>query len=263
MSIHATAIIDPAAEIDSDVTIGPYTIVEGGTRIAAGTRIGSCVRIYRGTTIGRDNRIDHGVVLGCDPQDMGFDTATETGLVIGDGNQLREGVNISRGSVAGEATRLGNHNLFMAGTHAGHDCRIGDHNVLTQSAVMAGHVEVGSRVFIGGMSAIHQFVRLGDYAMLGGLSKITRDVPPYTTVDGNPSTIVGINVVGLRRNGFDGARRTLLKRACRHLFFSDSTLKSGVAAVEAEAELAGSADVRRLLDFIASSQRGLTGSGRD
>ncbi|MGM0476643.1 MAG: acyl-ACP--UDP-N-acetylglucosamine O-acyltransferase [Pseudomonadota bacterium] len=261
MSIHPTAIIDDNAELADDVTVGPYTIIEDGVSVGPGTRIDSCVRLYRGTTIGRDNRIDHGVVLGCDPQDMGFDTSIETGLVIGDGNAFREGVNLSRASVAGESTRVGSHNLFMAGTHAGHDCRIGDHNVFTQGAVSAGHVTIGNRVFIGGMSAIHQFCRLGDYAMIGGLSKITRDVPPFTTIDGNPSRIAGLNVIGLRRNGFDGARRQAIKRAARQLFFEDHTLKTGLAAVEADIELAEQADVRQLLDFLHASERGITGSG--
>ncbi len=261
MSIHPTAIIDDNAELADDVSVGPYTIIEGGVRIGAGTRLGSSVRIYHGTTIGRDNRIDHGTVLGCDPQDMGFDTRLETGLVIGDGNAFREGVNLSRASVEGGATRVGSHNLFMAGTHAGHDCDIGDHNIFTQGAVSAGHVIIGNRTFIGGMSAIHQFCRLGDYAMIGGLSKITRDVPPFTTVDGNPSRIAGLNVVGLRRNGFDGSRRQAIKRAARQLFFGEHTLKTGLAAVEADEELAAHADVRQLLDFLHASERGVTSSG--
>jgi len=252
-NIHPTALVDQKAEIDTDVTIGPYCIIEGKTQIGAGTRLDSNVHIFSGTTIGKNNHFSHGVVLGCLPQHLTFDQNLETQLIIGDNNSLREYCNLSRSSNPDEPTRIGNHNYFMGNTHAGHDCVFGNNNVITQGAVIGGHVTVGNNIFISGLVAIHQFCRIGNFAMIGGSAKITLDVPPFMMIDDTPAQVTGINLVGLRRAGFDENRLRQLKNAFKKLF------RAGNLSNTAIAELKNSEptdDVKYLVQFIEESKRG-------
>ncbi len=255
MQIHPTAIVDPDTEIHPSVRIGPYSVVEKGVVIDKDTVIDSNVRLYRGTRIGEDNHIFHGCVLGCPPQDLAFDESLETWLEIGDHNRLREGVNISRATDPDRPTRIGSHNYLMGNVHIGHDCRFGDHNIVVNGTVIGGHVEVSHHVFISGLVAIHQFCRIGAFAMVAGLAKIVKDVPPYCTADGNPATLIGTNVVGLRRNGFSTTQRQAIKRTYQRLF------RSGMPpgqALEQAAREADSPEVETILDFFRGSRRGVT-----
>ena len=255
MKIHPTASIDPKAELHESVTVGAYTVIEGDTIIDEGTVIGSGVRLYAHTRIGKGNRIDHGVALGCDPQDLGFDPAMSTGLVIGDHNTFRENMNISRGSKEGHNTVIGNHNYFMSLTHVAHDCVFGDNNIMTQSAIIAGHSHVGNRAFISGLVAVHQNVNIGDFAMVAGLAKIVKDVPPYSTVDGNPATVIGTNVVGMRRGGFSQEQRSAIKRAYKVLYHSGMNLSQALETLESEPQ---TAEVENIIRFFKDSRRGVT-----
>ncbi len=257
MTIHPSAVVDPDAEIHPSVHIGPGSVIEKGVVIAEENTIASGVRIYRGTRIGRGNRIFHGCVLGCAPQDLSFDESVASGLEIGEYNQLREGVNISRATDPLRPTRIGSHNYLMGNVHIGHDCRFGDHNVVVNGAVIGGHVQVSHHVFISGLVAIHQFCRVGEFAMLAGLAKIVRDVPPYCMADGNPARLVGTNVVGLRRNGFSATQRQAIKRAYRIIL--DPAGRGGDALRRAEDMAGESPEVETIIEFFRNSQRGVLG----
>lgn len=255
MNIHPSAIIDPTAQLHDSVEVGPHSIIEGNTEIGEGSVIASNVRIYAGTRIGQHNRIDHGVALGCEPQDLGFDRHCNSGLLIGDHNQFRENMNISRGSAEDKMTIIGNHNYFMSLTHVAHDCVFGDHNIMTQSAIIAGHCHVGDRCFISGLVAVHQNVNIGDYAMVAGLAKIVKDVPPYATIDGNPATVIGTNVVAMRRGGIDQETRSMVKRAYKTLYHSGLNMGQALEKLEAEPR---SKEVDSIIHFFKQSRRGVT-----
>ncbi len=254
MKIHPTAVVDPDSDIHPSVRIGPYSVVEEGVVIGEDSIVDSNVRIYRGTRIGRGNHIFHGCVLGCPPQDLAFDETRETALVIGDHNQLREGVNISRATNPDHPTRIGSRNYLMGNVHIGHDCRFGDHNIVVNGTVIGGHVQVSHHVFISGLVAIHQFCRVGEFAMLAGLAKIVKDVPPYCTADGNPATLIGTNSVGLRRNGFSAERRRRIKRAYRLLFRSGTSTREALERLEREYP---SPETETIVTFFRASRRGV------
>lgn len=253
MSIHPTAVIDPKAEIDGEVEIGPYAVVEGGVRIGRGTRVMAHVYLTGWTEIGTDNEIHPGAALGDAPQDKAYKGA-ETYLKIGHRNIIREHVQAHRGSVAGSSTVIGDDNFLMANSHVGHNCRLGNQIVLANGALLAGHVEVGNHVFISGNCVVHQFVRIGAYALMRGLSGTSRDVPPYAIIDWQ-HTVRGVNVVGLKRAGFDERRIRDLKEVFRTLFRKGCNLSLAVKEIEERGR--ASDDVSALLEFIKSSKRGV------
>lgn len=255
MNIHASALVDPSALLHESVVVGPNCIIEAHTEIGEGCTLAGGVRVCVGTRMGRDNHLSQGVTLGCEPQDLGFDRSCNSRLIIGDHNHFRENMNISRGSKEGTATRIGHHNYFMSLTHVAHDCVIGDNNIITQSAIIAGHCHIGNRCFISGLAAVHQFVHIGDFAMVAGLSKVVKDVPPYAMADGNPATIIGTNVIALRRAGFDQEARSLIKRAYRIVYRSKLGLKEALEKLEAEPQ---TDELKKILEFVKGSKRGLT-----
>jgi len=254
MLIHSTAIIDPKAELASDVEVGPYSIVGEGARIGKGTVIGPHVVIAAHTDIGENNKIYHGASLGGDPQDISYKDE-KTFVRIGNGNTIREYVTIHRATRDGEATTLGDNNFFMAYTHAGHDCRVGNNIIITNCTALAGHVIVEDFAVLSGYVGIHQFVRIGTMAMVGGLARITQDILPYTLVEGNPAKTHGLNSVGLRRRGIDSETRTELKRAYKILCRSGLSIDKAVAKVESEIEQ--KKEVAHLIKFAKASKRGI------
>jgi UDP-N-acetylglucosamine acyltransferase len=257
MTIHATAIIDPKAEIDAEVEIGPYVVIAGPVKIGRGTRIMAHAYITGRTEIGAGNEIHPGAVLGDVPQDKAYKDQ-ESYLKIGDHNIVREHVQIHRGTVAQSATIVGGHNFLMANSHIGHNCKLGDHNVLANGALLGGYVEMGSHVFISGNCVVHQFVRVGDYALMRGLSGTSRDVPPFAIVDWQ-HTVRGVNVTGLKRAGFGEKRIRGIRQAFRLLFRKGRNLS--LAMKEIESLGGASPDVLTLLDFIRSSKRGVCFGG--
>jgi len=255
VDIHPTAIIDPGAELDEGVTVGPWAIVGPGVRVGAGTEIGPNAYLERDVTVGRECRIFKGAVLGTDPQDLKFRGET-TRLEVGDRTVIREYATLNRGTSAAGVTRVGDDCLLMAYTHVAHDCILGNHVILSNAVNMAGHVELGDWVIVGGVTPIHQFVRVGSHAFIGGLSRISQDVPPFCRVAGSPPKLYGLNSVGLERRGFSSETRALLKRAYRILFQSNLNVSQGLERARAEVEQ--TVEVRLLLDFIESSERGIT-----
>ncbi|WP_295404965.1 acyl-ACP--UDP-N-acetylglucosamine O-acyltransferase [uncultured Thiocystis sp.] len=254
MRIHPTAIIEDGAELHESVRVGPYSIVEAGAVLGEGCVIESCARIYANTRMGAENRVCHGATLGSEPQDLSFTPEKARPLVIGDRNHFKEGVNISCGIKSEEGTRIGHDNYWMTFSHAGHDCVVGNRNIFANSATLAGHVEVGDRVFLSGQVAVHQFCRIGSYAMVAGVTGVAQDVPPFALADGHRARILGLNVVGLRRNGFSPEQRKRIKEVYRLVFRSG--LRLAEALVRAEHEYPGP-ETEQIVQFIQSSRRGL------
>ena len=253
MSIHPTAVIDPQAEIDADVAIGPYVVIDGPVKIKRGSRVMAHAYLTGWTEIGADNEIHPGAVIGEAPQDKAY-KGEETYLRIGDHNIIREHAQIHRGTAPGSSTIVGNRNFLMANSHIGHNCNIGDNVTLANGALIAGYVEMGNHVFISGNCVVHQFVRIGDYALMRGLSGTSRDVPPYAIIDWQ-HTVRGVNVIGLKRAGFDDKRIREIREAFRVLFRKGRNLS--LAVKELEMHERANSDVSALLDFIKSSKRGV------
>lgn len=253
MSIHSTAVIDPRAEIESECEIGPYVVVEGPVKIRRGTRVMAHATLMGWTEIGEENEIHPGAVLGDAPQDKAY-AGTESYLKIGSRNIVREFVQLHRGTAPGSSTVVGNDNYFMAGAHVGHNCKLGDQIVLANGALLAGYVEVGDRAFISGNCVVHQFVRVGELSLMRGLSGASRDVPPYSIVDWQ-HTVRGVNTVGLKRAGLDEQKIRRLKEAFRVLFRKGRNLGLAVRELETKKDL--SPEVRKLLEFVEASKRGV------
>ncbi|MEJ2541345.1 MAG: acyl-ACP--UDP-N-acetylglucosamine O-acyltransferase [Gemmatimonadota bacterium] len=256
-TIHPSAQVDPGAELGTDVVVGPYSILGPGVRIGEGTRIGSHVLIERDTLVGAGCRIFQGAVLGTDPQDLKYD-GERTHLHVGERTTIREYATLNRGTSASGRTVVGSDCLLMAYTHVAHDCVLGDHVILSNAVNMAGHVSIGDWAIVGGVTPIHQFVRIGDHAFVGGGSRISQDVPPYCRAAGNPPKLYGLNSVGLERRGFSPEVRKELKQAYRFVFMSGLTVSKGMEKAAAELDVASMEEVSRLLDFIRTSERGVT-----
>lgn len=251
--IDSTARISPAARIEEGAEIGPNVIVGEHSVIGSGTRIMANAVIGPWTAIGRDNIIHYGAIIGHDPQDFGYGGG-ESRLEVGDGNCFREYVTVHRGNREGTATVIGDGNYFMVQSHVAHNCVIGNNIILAGGSLLAGHVTMEDRAIISGNCVVHQFCRVGTMSMMRGLSRTSRDVPPFCIMD-ETHTVRTINLVGLRRNGFDSSRVRAIKNAFKALFRSGPNMKENVATVEAELEI--TEDVRYLLDFIKSSKRGV------
>uniref|UniRef100_A0A831UGK0 Acyl-ACP--UDP-N-acetylglucosamine O-acyltransferase n=1 Tax=Geobacter metallireducens TaxID=28232 RepID=A0A831UGK0_GEOME len=252
-SIHPSAQISPTATIAAGVEIGANVIVGDHSSIGAGTKVMANAVIGPWTRIGENNVIHYGAIVGHDPQDFGY-KGEESWTIIGSGNIIREGVTIHRGNRPGTQTVIGDNNLFMVNSHVGHNCVLGNNIILVNGVLLAGHVEVEDRAIISGNCVVHQFCRIGRFAMMRGLSRSARDVPPFCIMD-DTHTVRALNIVGLRRNGFDQARIRAIKNAFKLLFLSGLNMQNALA--EAERTLKITDDVRYLLDFIKSAKRGV------
>ncbi|MCW1886626.1 acyl-ACP--UDP-N-acetylglucosamine O-acyltransferase [Luteolibacter flavescens] len=227
-TIHPTAQVSKEAELADDVSVGPFTVIEGPVKLAAGVKIGGHAWISGRTSIGEASSVGWGAVIGADPQDLSFDPATDSGVEIGPRNTLREYVTVHRGSKPGTNTVMGEGNLLMTGVHLAHDVRLGDGNVLANSVLLAGHVHVGNKAFLGGGAGFHQFIKVGDLAMVQGLTAVSQDMPPFCTAYGI-NQLAGLNTVGLRRSGFSADERAAIKRAYKLVFLSGLTREAALA----------------------------------
>ncbi|NLN18516.1 MAG: acyl-ACP--UDP-N-acetylglucosamine O-acyltransferase [Firmicutes bacterium] len=253
--IHPSAIVHPKAQVGAGVEIGPYTIIGENVEIGEGTKIGAHCVIEGWTKIGRENKIYTGAIVGSEPQDLKFG-GEKTYLFIGDNNIIREYATISRGTEGGGGeTRLGNGNLVMSYVHVGHDVQMGNHCVVAHAVGIAGHVVIEDRVVLGGIAGIHQFTKIGRMAMVGAHSMVTKDVPPYALVDGNPARVYGVNIVGLRRNGLPPETRIEIQRAFKILYRSGLNVSQAIEVMERE--LAGSEEIDHFLRFLRSADRGI------
>jgi UDP-N-acetylglucosamine acyltransferase len=254
--IHETAIVHPKAEVGENVEIGAYSIVRENVTIGSRTKIGPHVVIDPYVDIGSDCRIFQFAAIGAEPQDLKFSGET-TFVKIGSGNVIREFVTIHRGTADGSGvTEIGEDNLIMAYSHIAHDCKLGRRIVLSNNATLGGHITIGDYSVIGGLVAIHQFVRVGNFAFIGGKSAVVKDIPPYMIAAGDRAKLHGLNVVGLKRQGFSNNTLTMLKKAYRLVFRIGLTLNEAIERVAAEVEQVP--EVVHLIEFIKSSERGIT-----
>ncbi|MDV6320285.1 acyl-ACP--UDP-N-acetylglucosamine O-acyltransferase [Chromohalobacter sp. HP20-39] len=253
--IHSTAIVDPSARVSDDVDIGPFCVIGPEVEIGEGTVIGPHVVLKGPTRLGKRNRIFQFASVGEDCQDKKY-AGEPTRLEMGDDNVVREGVTLHRGTIQDkEATIIGSRNLFMAYAHVGHDCVIGDDCILANQATLAGHVTIGDHAILGGLSAIHQFCHIGTHAMCGGGSIITKDVPAYVIVNGNPAQAHGLNLVGLKRRGFSREALRALGDAYRAVYRQGLTMEQALERLENDFD---SPEVATFLASLKDSQRGIT-----
>jgi UDP-N-acetylglucosamine acyltransferase len=258
--IHRTAIIAPDATIGNNTTIGPYSVIGAGVRIGNENRIGPHVVIEGRTIIGDSNQIYQFASVGAPPQDLKYE-GEESLLMIGDRNIIREYATLQPGTAGGGGrTIVGSDNLFMACSHVAHDCVVANHVRLANAATLAGHIEVGEGAILSGLCAVHQFVRIGKQAFVSGGAMVTQDVPPFCTAQGDRAHLVGLNSVGLQRAGMTENEILNLRRAFKLLFHSDGILAQRISQVtERFSEFQC---VRDLLDFVASSTRGIVSARR-
>jgi UDP-N-acetylglucosamine acyltransferase len=257
--IHPTAIVDPAAELDSTVSVGPYAVIGPHVRIGAGTKVGPHCVIEGRTTIGRDNTFYQFGSIGAMPQDMSHQGEL-TELRIGDRNTIREFCTLNTGTHKEEGvTRLGSDNWIMAYVHVAHDVRVGDRTVMANGVTLAGHVHIGDWAFVGGLSGIHQFVHIGAHAMIGFQSHVDRDVPPFMLAEGNPMSLRAVNLTGLKRRDFTPEQITAIRDMHKALYRKNQTLELAKAEIGAMrgTDPRVDADVDTMLDFIAAGTRGL------
>jgi UDP-N-acetylglucosamine acyltransferase len=229
--IHSTAIVDPGAELDSSVEVGPYAVIGPQVRIGAGTRIGAHVVIEGRTTIGCDNQIFQFNSLGAIPQDKKY-AGEPCELRIGDRNTIREFCTFNIGTVQDQGvTQIGNDNWIMAYVHLAHDCRVGDHTIFANSSQLAGHVHVGDWVILGGFTVVHQFCRLGAHSFTAMNSLLFADLPPFVMCQGQPAQARSMNFEGLRRRGFDPESIKAVKAMHKSLYRDGLTLAQAQAAI--------------------------------
>lgn len=254
-SIHPSAVVDPSAELADGVKIGPYAIVGAGVVLGEGTELGAGAQVMGPTTMGRGNRIFANACVGFEPQDLKF-SGEETRLEVGDRNAFREFCTVHRGTGdGGGLTRIGDDNLFMAYTHVAHDCRVGSRTIFSNGGTLAGHVEVFDDAVVGAYSAVHQFCRVGQHAYIGGYSVVTQDALPFVKTVGHRPAVYGINKIGLQRKGMEPEAIKRLEVAYRVLV--KSGLSTSNALEKLEAEHAGFPEVDALIEFVATSQRGV------
>jgi UDP-N-acetylglucosamine acyltransferase len=251
--IHATAIVDPGAQLGARVTIGAFCVVGAEVILGDDTELGHHVVLEGRVEVGARARIGHGAVLGGPPQDLKFKPGTPSGVRIGAGTVIREYVTVHRSTKPEAFTEIGRDCLLMALSHVAHDCRLGDNVIVINYAGITGHCDIGDRATIGGLVGMVPFTRIGAFAYVGGMAKLNADVPPYLLVEGQPATARGVNVVGLRRAGMPAAERRALQDAYRILYRSGLAPRRALARLREELPAAG--PVKVLIDFIAAGKR--------
>jgi UDP-N-acetylglucosamine acyltransferase len=254
MKIHPTAIISPKAQLASDVEVGAFSFIGPEVKVGPGTAIGMHCVVDNRTTIGKKCRIFTGAVVGSIPQDLKFKDE-KSFLKIGDNNIIREYTTLNLGTGEGGLTQVGNNNLLMAYSHVAHDCTIGNDCIIANCGTLAGHVTIGDRAVVGGLVAIHQFVRMGKLSIVGGCSKVVQDIPPFSTCDGHPTKVYGVNLIGLKRAELSEESIDGLKKAFKILFRLGLTISHAIERVQKE--IPPSPEITHLVQFIQTSERGI------
>jgi UDP-N-acetylglucosamine acyltransferase len=217
VNIHPQSLVSPQAQLGQGVTVGPFCVIEPDVVLGDHCTLASRVVIRSGTTLGENNTVYEGTVLGGFPQHTRMPEHLGR-VVIGSNNTFRENCTVHRSLHEGSFTKIGEENLLMVGAHVAHDCAVGDQTILANNVLLGGFVTVGDRAFVSGAVAVHQFCRVGRLAMIGGCARVVQDVPPYVMVDGRSGLIVGLNLVGLRRNGYSPETIAQLKAAYRLIY---------------------------------------------
>lgn len=254
MKIHPMAIIDPKAKLAADLEVGAHSFIGANVEIGTGCKIGINCVIDGNTTVGKNCRIFTGVVLGSAPQDLKF-KGEKSFLRVGSDNIIREYCTLNMGTGEGGVTQVGDGNLLMAYSHIAHDCFLGNNCIIANCGTLAGHVTIEDRAVVGGLVAIHQFVRMGQISIVGGCSKVVQDIPPFSTCDGHPTKVYGLNLIGLQRAGISEENIKGLKQAFKILFRKGLTISHAVE--EIKKEIAPSEQIDHLINFIETSERGI------
>ncbi len=255
------ASIHPHAQIDDDVEIGPFSVVGPHVRIGRGTRLENNVTIMGRVTLGEFNHLFPGVVIGGEPQDLSY-AGTDTQVVIGSHNVLRECVTVNRASEKEDGiTSIGDHNFLMACSHVAHDCRLGSHIVIANGTLLGGHVHIHDHAGLSGAVAVHHFATIGSYSFIGGMSAVRHDVPPYMLCEGIPARPRCINIVALKRNNFSPETIECLSEAHRLLFRTKVGLDNAREILRSKGLLVP--HVNHLLAFMSGQAEGRHGRGRD
>ncbi|MFA5257832.1 MAG: acyl-ACP--UDP-N-acetylglucosamine O-acyltransferase [Opitutales bacterium] len=257
--IHPSAIVEQGADVAPDANVGPYAVIESGATVASGCEVAAHAIIRSGTTLEEGVKVDSFAVIGGLPQDLHFDPATRTGVLVGRNTLIREHVTIHRATKAGQNTRVGSNCLLMATCHVAHDCALGDGVILANAVLMGGHVTIGNGAFIGGNAAIHQNVRVGERAMLSMVSRISMDVPPFCMM-AERDRLAGLNIVGLRRAGFSREEISEIKRHFHTIYDADGSPRDHAAAIPEEDITCDAA--RRFIDFFKDGKRGFAHRGK-
>ena len=258
MSVHSSAVISAAADIDPSAEIGPFCILEGRVRIGPRTVVESHARIghrFGAVVIGSDNYIQNGAVLGGPPQDLTY-SGGDTRLLIGDRNRIGEYVSVSQGTEkGGGTTRIGNDTMLMAFVHVGHDCQIGDHVIVTNATQLAGHCRVDDHALLSGLAGVTQFVRLGRFCFLTAGAFANKDIPPFTIAEGHWARPRAVNRVALRRAGFSTQQQQSIEGATRLLLDSSQTIQAVCELIRER--YAGDRNIEYILDFLGTSDKGI------
>ncbi len=260
-SVADNVSIDPRAQIDDDVEIGPFCVIGAHARIGRGTRLENNVTLMGRVTIGQYNHLYPGVVIGGEPQDISY-AGGDTQVIIGDHNIIRECVTINRGSEKEDGiTAIGDHNFLMACCHVAHDCKLGSHIIMTNAALLGGHVHVHDHATLSGGVAVHHYATIGSYSFVAGLSAVRHDVPPYMLVEGYPARPRCINVVALKRNNFPSHVIDSLAEAHRLLYRAKVGLDHAREILRSNGHLCP--QVNYLLSFVQEQHEGKHGRGRE
>jgi len=260
VQIDSRAVVSPKAQLGTNVTVGPFSVIEDDVVIGDGTWISSGVTVSSGARIGRQCKIFNGASIAGPPQDLKY-AGEKTYLEVGDNAVVREFVTLNRATAVSGITRIGKNCLFMAYAHVAHDCQLGDNVILANCVALGGHVVLGDWVIVGGLTPIHQFVHIGEHAMIGGGFRVGKDVPPYILAGQEPLQFERLNLVGLRRRGFDEKAVSSLDHAYRLLYKSGLNVSQAVERIKEEVEQTRA--VANVLSFIAGCKRGIIpGPGR-
>ena len=253
--IHPTAIINSKASLDSNVEVGPYSIIDADVKIGAGSVIGNHVTITGDTTIGKNNHIYHYSSIGEAPQDKKYNQE-KTFLEIGDNNTIREFCTFNRGTAQDKSlTKIGNDNWIMAYVHIAHDCEIKNHTILANNTSLAGHVSIDDYAILGGFTLVHQFCKIGSHIITAVNTVVFKDIPPYVIAAGYDAKPNGINAEGLKRRGFNPKVISKIKEAYKILYRQGHSLdeaKDKIKLLSADTEA-----LNLYIDFIAKSTRGI------
>ena len=258
-TIHPSAIVDPKAQLDSNVEVGAFSIIGPHVTIGAGTVVGPHVVIEGHTTIGKDNKFFQFSSIGAAPQDKKW-AGEPTRLEVGDRNTVREFCTFNTGTVQDKGvTRLGNDNWISAYVHLAHDCQVGSNTIFSNNAQLAGHVEVGDWAILSGYAGVHQFCKIGAHAFIGMYTSLTQDVPPFVLVSGNPAGARGVNIEGMKRRGFTRPQIDAIRAAYKTIYRNGLTLDEAKAALEADMAAAGEAAgaIGEMLAFLGAATRGI------
>jgi UDP-N-acetylglucosamine acyltransferase len=262
VKIHPTAQVHPKAELGREVEIGAYSFIDKHVKLGEDTIILNNVTITGHTTLGKGNKVFPGACLGAEPQDLKY-RGEETQLIMGDRNVVRECVTVNSGTgVGGGVTRVGNENFFMACSHVAHDCIIEDNVLLANGVLLGGHVKVESHAKVMGLVGVQPFTTIGQHSYVGGLTRIVQDVPPFMMVEGNPSRVRQVNVVGLERAGFSQEHIEALKEAF-HRLFRPGVLNQNKVLEEMAEQDGLIPEVRVLVNFLKNSSGGKFGRYRE